>query len=132
MAAYARSSAFQPSRELMLLASDCPRPAEAHGSCAVRSVAESRERYTADCTVEGGRGWIFFSVVQYPGRAATVASRPAELIPANIAFYAVPLDAGTHRVDLTYRPCGLVWGLLIAAATGVLSLGLIVMARRHG
>jgi len=132
MAAYARSSAFEPSRELMLLASDCPRHAEAHGSCAFRSVAESRERYMADCTVEGTRGWIFFSVVQYPRWAATVDGRSAELIPANIVFYAVPLDAGTHRVDLTYRPRGLVWGLWIAAATGGLSLGLIVMARRHG
>lgn len=132
MTGYARSSSFHPSRELMLLASDCPRRSEASGSCALRSVAESRERYTADCTVDGGRGWIFFSVVQYPGWTATVDGRPAALVPANIGFYAVPLDAGTHRVDLTYRSCGLVWGLRIAAAAGILSLGLTVMARRRG
>jgi hypothetical protein len=132
MAAYARSPSFHPSREVMLLASACPRHSEARGSCVVQSVAESRERYSADCTVEGGRGWIFFSVVQYPGWLATVDGRPAELIPANIAFYAVPLDAGMHRVDLTYRSRGLAWGSWIAAFSGILSLGLIVMARGHG
>jgi hypothetical protein len=123
MTGYARSPSFEPSRELMLFESDCPGDPEAKGSCALRAVAESRERYVADCTVGDGGGWAFFSVLQYPGWTSVVDGHPARLVPADIAFYAVPLGAGRHRVELVHHSRGLLYGLWIAAGTGVLALG---------
>jgi hypothetical protein len=108
----------------MLFESDCPRSPEVKGSCALRSAAGSRERYVADCTVEDGGGWAFFSVVQYPGWTAVVNGRAATLVPADIAFYAVPLGAGRQRVELVHHSRGLLYGLWIAAGTGILALGL--------
>jgi hypothetical protein len=63
-----------------------------------------------------------------------VDGREAELVPAGIAFYAVPVSAGQHRVELVYRSRGLFYGLWIAGATGVVALGLAgwsVRARRR-
>ena len=73
-----------------------------------------------------GRGRIvrFFSVMQYPGWTSTVDGQKAELVPADIAFYAVPLGAGTHRVELVYHSRGLFYGSWIATVTGLLALGL--------
>lgn len=125
------SGSIQPSRELMLFASDCRRGVGGDGSCALRAAAESGERYAADCTVGADGGWAFFSVLQYPGWAAAVDGREAELVPAGIAFYAVPVSAGRHRVELIYRSRGLFYGLWVAGATGIVALGLAGWSLRH-
>jgi hypothetical protein len=128
------SQSIEPSRELMLFASDCRQGVGGDGSCALRAAAEGGERYAANCTVGAGGGWAFFSVLQYPGWSAAVDGREAELVPAAIAFYAVPLSAGQHHVELVYRSRGLFFGLWIAGATGIVALGLAgwsVRARRR-
>src|SRR5262249_16682463 len=118
-----------PSRELMLFAPDCKESPEARGSCTLRSAAESRERYAAECTVDDGHGWAFFSVVQYPGWTARVDGHPARLVPANIGFYAVPVARGRHGVELSYRSASLIRGLWIAAISGITALGLMIRHR---
>jgi predicted MFS family arabinose efflux permease len=128
------SQSIQPSRELMLSASDCRQGVGGDGSCALLAAAESGERYAAYCSVGAGGGWAFFSVLQYPGWVAAVDGQDAELVPANIAFYAVPLSAGPHHVELLYHSRGLSYGLWIAGATGIVALGLAgwsVRARRR-
>ncbi len=131
MTSYARSPSFDPSRELMLFDSDCPRGPEARGSCTLRSAAGSRGRYVADCTAEDGGGWAFFSIAQYPGWTAVVNGRANTLVPADIAFYAVPLGAGRQRVELVHQSRGLLYGLWIAAGTGILALGVAWEVRRN-
>jgi len=130
MTRHAWLPSFDPARELMLLDPDCPGAPEAKGSCTLRSAAESRERYLADCTVDDGGGWAFFSVVQYPGWTAAVNGRAAALVPADIGFYAVPLGAGRQSVELVHQSRGLLYGLWIAAGTGILALGLVARSRR--
>jgi hypothetical protein len=123
MMRYALSPSFQPSHEVLLFESDCREGPAAEGSCVLRSETDNGQRYSADCTVGTEGGWIFFSVMQYPGWKATVNQRPAELIRADIAFYAVPLRPGRHDVELTYRSAGLFYGSWIAAAgSGVLAV----------
>jgi hypothetical protein len=131
MVGHSRSPSFDPTRELMLSASDCTEASAARGSCTLRSASESRERYDAECTVEDGHGWAFFSVVQYPGWTAVVDGHPADLVPANIGFYAVPLDLGRHRVELSYRSRGLVYGVWSATVAGILALGLVIWYARR-
>ena len=61
------------------------------------------------------------------GWKATVDERDAPVLRANVAFQAVRVGAGRHRVDLVYRPRGLRDGLLLGLA-GL--LGVVLVARR--
>ncbi len=61
------------------------------------------------------------------GWKATVDERDAPVLRANVAFQAVRVGAGRHRVDLVYRPRGLRDGLLLGLA-GL--FGVVLVARR--
>ena len=50
-----------------------------------------------------------------PGWHARVDGQEAPVLRANLAFRAVPLPAGRHRVEMVYRPRGLWLGLGVAA-----------------
>ena len=54
-----------------------------------------------------------------PGWRARLDGEPAPLLQANVVFRAVAVPEGRHRVELVYRPRGLLLGL----AVSVLSLG---------
>ncbi len=73
-----------------------------------------------------------------PGWWATVDGRPAPIRPAYIAFRAVFLPAGAHRVVFYYRPAGFERGLLLTACGALFSLllwywpaGLVGLAPDH-
>jgi len=55
----------------------------------------------------------------YAGWSATVDGRPATVLRANLAFRAVPVPAGRHRVEMRYRPASALAGLAISAVTAV-------------
>ncbi len=57
-----------------------------------------------------------------PGWSASIDDTPTQIAPANIAFRAVLVPAGKHRVIFTYRPARFALGL------GFTSFGLIVAA----
>jgi hypothetical protein len=54
-----------------------------------------------------------------PGWTVRVDGRPAKIIRANLAFRAVALGEGAHRVEFFYFPPGLSAGLMIAAVAGL-------------
>ncbi|MHB8798890.1 MAG: YfhO family protein [Thermoanaerobaculia bacterium] len=62
------------------------------------------------------------------GWEVAVDDRDASVLRANVAFQAVLIEAGRHRVDLVYCPRGLRDGFLLGLA-GV--LGVVVAARRR-
>ena len=65
----------------------------------------------------------------YPGWKAFVDGVATPILPANIAARAIPLAAGTHRVDLRYEPQSLRIGLMASYATGVSLLAGVVIAK---
>lgn len=55
--------------------------------------------------------WLFYSDVYHPGWQATVNREPRKIYPANIAYKAVPLDAGDNEVHFYFYPKGLAFVL---------------------
>ena len=64
-----------------------------------------------------------------PGWKASVDGAPVALLRANLAFRAVPVPEGRHRVELVYRPRPVLGGLAVSGSAVVACLGLIVAAR---
>ncbi len=76
-----------------------------------------------------GRRLLVLSDTHFPGWNATVDGRPATVHRANVAFRAVSVPPGHHRVQFCYRPRPvLIGGLFSAAALAVV----LALARRRG
>lgn len=64
-------------------------------------------------------GWFVLRDLYWPGWRAKVDGHPEPIIPADGAFRAVRVDAGTHRVTFTYRPVS----FMAASAVSALAWG---------
>jgi hypothetical protein len=63
-------------------------------------------------------GWLILADTWYPGwEARDAAGTVLAIHPANLAFRAVPLPAGDHRIEFRYRPGSFRLGLLLGAAS---------------
>ena len=100
------------------------------------SLLEEGNRRTIDLVISQP-GYLVLAYTYYPGWRAAVDGRPVELVPANYAWMALPLDAGAHRVTLWYQPVSLIMGAFISglsvlAAIGVVAPGRIPKLARRG
>jgi hypothetical protein len=71
-------------------------------------------------------GWLFLSDAWYPGWEAQVDGRPTPVERADILFRAVAVPAGTHQVELLYRPRSFRIGAWISSVT--LALLVVIVA----
>jgi hypothetical protein len=60
-------------------------------------------------------GYLALAYTYYPGWQAVVDGHPAQILRANYAFMAVPVESGSHQVVLTYQPASFVWGAAVSA-----------------
>ncbi len=123
----ALSAAIDPRRTAVLevgepMAAD-PRWREDAGS--VRALEYRPGRIALEARLPAPGTLVVFNAFE-AGWRARVDGRPAPLTRADGAFQAVRLPQGDHRVELDYRPRGLVEGLLLGAA-GVLGTLLAAM-----
>lgn len=117
--------AFDPTREV-ILPSGAGRPADPAFTGSVRVAEQAPDRIALD--VDLGRGAFVVLVDGYdPGWRVTVDSRQAPLLQANVGFRAVAVPQGRHRVEMTFRPPAVLWGL---GVTGLGLAGLAVAATR--
>jgi uncharacterized membrane protein YfhO len=73
-------------------------------------------------------GYLVLAYTYYPGWSATVDDRPVEILRADYTLLALPVEAGQHRVELTYRPLSLILG---AAISGLAVLAMIGLAQKE-
>lgn len=66
----------------------------------------------------------------FPGWRASVDGAPAPLVRADFAFMAVPVGAGRHRLELTYRNDRVATGARLAAGAAAALLALLAWRRR--
>lgn len=64
-----------------------------------------------------------------PGWRASIDGRPVRPVPADHLLTGIPLEAGTHRVELTYAPASLRVGLFASLAALALLAGLVIAGR---
>ena len=64
-----------------------------------------------------------------PGWKATVDGRRAPVLRANVAFRAVEVPAGSHTVELLYRPAAFLTGLAISVAALLVAVAVVARAR---
>jgi hypothetical protein len=79
----------------------------------------------------GEPGYLVLLDAYDAGWRARVDAAPAPVLRANVAFRAVAVGPGTHRVELDYRPAAVEAGVGISAASGALALGVAVVSRRR-
>lgn len=128
------ADSFDPSRQALLPALppswSGPSPA-ASGEGTIVWQARQAERLALDVTTPQP-ALLVLSELSYPGWRLTVDGAAAPLLEANGLLRAVALDAGAHRVEMTYQPASVSAGLLVSlAALLAVIAGMGLLARRR-
>jgi hypothetical protein len=77
-----------------------------------------------------GPGWLVALSTRFPGWEATVNGKRVPLRRANVAFTALPVEAGASDVVLRYRPLSVKYGLAITAGSLLVVAGLMAWTLR--
>jgi hypothetical protein len=110
---------FDPTREV-LLGDTAGRPAPAGAADvgtdagAARVVEERADRVRIEARLAHA-GWLVLTDAYDAGWRVTVGGREARVERANLAFRAVTLPAGEHRLEFVYRPRAVTAGLALSA-----------------
>ncbi|MHB8834637.1 MAG: YfhO family protein [Candidatus Methylomirabilia bacterium] len=87
------------------------------------------DRISVDADL-AANGWLVVSNTFHPGWRAVVDGRPAGVQRANGNFCAVPLEAGKHRVELSFVSISRRWGLAFTlAGLACAAAGLVFFTR---
>ncbi len=95
----------------------------------VRVVARSAERLEVDVDAPDP-GWLFVLRAYWPFRDIRVDGKPTEAVPAQLAFSAVAMPAGRHRVEWVERLPGIAVSRVGPLLFGVIAIGLLAVSRR--
>lgn len=121
-------------RSTILLGGPAARELEGSGSATVRTL--SRRNHSAAYAVTlSAMGYLLCDIPAYRGWVASVDGRRAEVVPANGSASAVLLEAGTHRVEVSFEPLSWRIGAAITmmfAVVAALAVGLERLRSRHG
>lgn len=122
--------AFDPHRTVLLAAGHAiEAPGPFWGSARIRELRADRVVLDAELS---GPGYLVLVDAYDPGWRASIDGRTAPLLRANLAFRAVEVPAGTHRVEFLFRPRSVVVGLGVSAAGIAAALGLAMLPGRGG
>lgn len=91
----------------------------------VRTIAYESDALEIETEAAPGGALLVITDNDYPGWSASVDGRKTPFYSADIAFRAVLVPAGTHRVRMQFRPVILYWSLALSACT---ALFLIMLA----
>lgn len=134
---YIRSPQFDPGGEVVLV--DAPRELAQRGRTAdapraLGDVAMTRDAaHEVAIEVDARRdAFLLLTDTWYPGWESYLDGRLVPHYRANVAFRALPVPAGRHRVRFIYRPASVAWGFAVSGLTvaGVV-VWTIVAARRQ-
>jgi hypothetical protein len=119
---------FDPRREVVL-AEGVSRPAAGGGPGTSRILERRADRVLIEADLREA-GYVVLLDGYDPGWRARVDGKQSPLLPANLVFRAVRVDAGRHRVELVYRPRAVTLGLTLSALAAAAAL--VVWRRARG
>lgn len=78
-------------------------------------------------------GFVVLTDTYYRGWQATVDGEAVPILPANLAFRAVAVEAGTHNLVFSYRPRSFTIGLWVSSLTlaGMIITGILLIKRKR-
>ena len=93
------------------------------GQYSVRLLSETPNRIEVEVTTEGNT-YLSVSEMYYPAWKAYVNGKRTEIVPANLAFRAIPLQKGTHTVVMQYQSefflAGMIMSIVVLLLIGYL------------
>lgn len=104
---------FDPRREVLLSEGPPPGPTRVDFVGKVRVLWRRSDSIGAEADLNAS-GFVVFVESYYTGWRAAVDGVPTAVRRANVLFRAVSVPAGRHRIELTYRPDGLMWGSILS------------------
>jgi len=114
------AGAVDPRREVVLAEGAARAPVSGFDAeTRIAEIMPDRARIEARLPTDG---FVVMVDTYDPGWRTSVDGRAVRLLRANVAFRAVPVPAGRHVVEMSYRPGTVIWGL------GVSILGLLLAA----
>jgi hypothetical protein len=105
-----RDPDFDPAQTIVI---DGGEPLAAEGTGWAEIVGYAPEEVVVDVTTDAP-GYLLLTDTFYPGWQVTVDGGPAEMLRADLAFRAVPLEPGVRRVVFSYQPASVRWGAWIS------------------
>ena len=104
---------------------------DADGPSVAVPLAEYRPNDLRAVFEASGPGVFVVKDSYFPGWQATVDDVPVEILPADYIYRAVPVRAGSHRVEMRFRPTYLPLGAGISLLTLAGVLGYFVVRRQR-
>lgn len=124
-----RESQFDPAVTVVL--TSVVAPLAPCGGDQVHAIRTGVNWVTVDVTMRC-RGLLVVGDVHYPGWTATANGQPMTIHAANGSIRAVELPAGTHHVQMRYRPASVYLGLALTIAGLALTATLWRLDRSRG
>jgi hypothetical protein len=113
--------AFEPGSTVLLAGGDTAGlPAGSPFGGQGRIVEMKPDRVRVEATLPAP-GFLVLVDAYDPGWRVSVDGGDGELLRANLAFRAVRVPAGTHRVEFVYRPTAVIAGLAVSATSLLLA-----------
>ncbi|HWP85074.1 MAG TPA: YfhO family protein, partial [Terriglobia bacterium] len=106
---------------------DAPPPLAGPFSFADFQYSANRISLTANLSQDG---FVLLNEIEYPGWEARLDGQPAPILRANGIFRALYVPAGSHRIEMRFRPRRFLWGAAISMATLAGYAGLVWLVRR--
>jgi hypothetical protein len=121
---------FDFRREVLLAGGLPPRPPGPASAGESRVVSYRPDRVELEVTARRAAVVVLLDSFD-PGWRAWVDERPVALLRANVAFRAVAVPPGDHRVEMRYRPRALSVGIAVSALTAVVALAAAALVVRR-
>ncbi len=118
---------FDPAAEVILGDGGrrVPPPSDFRARCAIRE--RRADRLVVDTDASAG-GHLIVAEAYQDGWKAMLDGTEVPVRPANVLFRAVAVPAGSHRIELRYRPAAVCWGAALTA-TGLAVLATLLFRR---
>ena len=103
-------------------------PASGDWTAGIRTIEYGGDRMTFDLE-SAAPNWLRIGVSFDPGWRAWVDGEEIEVSPAQLAFMAVPIPGGSHRLEMRYLPVHFRLGGVLTGAALISLSGLVILCR---